>query len=98
MRYQRADDQAFGKVVPNAFKFGNFFDVDQSLGLIKPLLHENGDMSSAGKDFGLARMLFKQRTGLSNRRRFQIIEVFQSLDFRLLKVQRFPDQTLNLER
>ena len=68
--------KTFAAIEANTLQFGNFFDVDQRFGLIKPLLHQNRHVRAAGKNLGIAAMLLEQRASLSNRRRFEIIEVF----------------------
>ena len=67
--------QTLFRVVFDALELGNLFDVDQRLGLIQPLLHENREMRAAGKDLGFTGMLLKQRAGLSDRCRFEVVEV-----------------------
>src|SRR5262249_16897912 len=75
VRHQRANTQTLFRVVFDSLELRNFFDVDQGLGLVKPLLHEDSEMRASGKDLCFARILFEQRAGLSDRRWLEVVEV-----------------------
>src|SRR5262249_14219385 len=79
VRHQRANTQTLFRVVFDSLELRNFFDVDQGLGLVKPLLHEDSEMRASGKDLCFARILFEQRAGFSDRDRLEIIEVSHAL-------------------
>src|SRR5687768_262395 len=78
MRHQSAENQTFASVERNVLELRNLFNIDQCLGLIKPLLHQNRDMRAAGKNFGFTGMLLEHGAGLSYRRRFEIVEILHA--------------------
>ncbi len=75
MGRQRADDKACRGIELDSSELGYLFYVDESLGLIKPLLHEDRHMGTPGEDLGFAAVLLEQRAGFSDSRRFEVVEV-----------------------
>ncbi len=78
MGHQSSNSESLRRVELDSFELGNFFYIDQCLGLIEPLLHQNRDMSAAGENLGFATVLLEQRAGFGDRRRFQVIEVLHN--------------------
>src|SRR5918995_5637630 len=95
MRHQSTDGQPFGGVERNVLELRNLFDVDQCLGLIKPLLHQNRDMRAAGKNFGFAGMLLEHRAGLGHGRGFEIVKVLHTW---FMKIASLESESHCLER
>src|SRR5262245_19874764 len=75
MRDQSTYDQSLGVVIFDATELRDFLYIDQSPGLIESLLHQNREMGPTGKNLRFAGVLFDQRAGFSDRRRFEVIEV-----------------------
>src|SRR5262245_9690737 len=75
MRDQSTYDQSLGVVIFDATELRDFLYIDQSPGLIESLLHQNREMGPTGKNLRFAGVLFEQRAGFSDRRRFEVIEV-----------------------